>query len=582
MNLAKKCFAAVRLTVLLAGACCALAADDPIRGYSASGYVYVSFGKYPQESADNLSPILWRVLKAQDGSAYLLSEYILDSMPVQEDKKSYSKWDTSDLYAYLNGDFLYTVFTTEELRALKEVDGSRVTLLSADEVRDASMGFEENADHRAAGTAYAKEKGLDSYSGKVRYSPWWLRDVSQDYPEQHRRIIEDGKLGRTGVNSRSTGVRPAVTVLLDMLTVSGGSGAMDDPYVLTVKTGAEAAAALATPVPTPQPTEEPDDDTTPVPVTPEKQEDYSPITADTANMSPLFPAMAEDGFLPEGESEFVLADDKNGVWLYASQTLRIEIHRQSQKSPKLMRWYEAEIWCKPESDMFTTYAFDETKYKNYNRLTNPQNIAKQHHLVFAMNTDFFIYRVGRQKEVTYTYPIGIVIRRGTLMYDVPKKPNSTVYPPLDVAAFYPNGQLDVFLNGATTGKALLESGASDVLSFGPILVENGEVSPRASAFGEVDNPRTAVGMVERGHYYCVLLEGRLASSYSEGGSCIWMADTMERLGCQTAINLDGGQTACMIFMGNRINKIGTYSGSATDKDRDQNELLGIGQSELVK
>ncbi|MBQ8135995.1 MAG: phosphodiester glycosidase family protein, partial [Clostridia bacterium] len=235
-----------------------------------------------------------------------------------------------------------------------------------------------------------------------------------------------------------------------------------------------------------------------------------------------------------------------------------------------------------ESDMFTTYAFDEAKYKNYNRLTNPQNIAKQHGLVFAMNTDFFIYRVGRQKEVNYVYPIGIVIRRGNLMYDVPKKPNSTVYPPLDVAAFYPNGNMEVFLNSTTTGQALLDSGAQDVLSFGPILVENGEVSPRASAFGDVDNPRTAIGMVERGHYYCVLLEGRLASSYSVGGSCMWMADTMARLGCKTAINLDGGQTACMIFMGSRINKIGTYSGSATDKDRDQNEVLGIGHSELVK
>ena len=62
---------------------------------------------------------------------------------------------------------------------------------------------------------------------------------------------------------------------------------------------------------------------------------------------------------------------------------------------------------------------------------------------------------------------------------------------------------------------------------------------------------------------------------------MWMADTMYRLGCRSAINLDGGQTACMIFMGSRINMIGTYSGSATNKDRGQNELLGIGISPQV-
>ena len=88
-------------------------------------------------------------------------------------------------------------------------------------------------------------------------------------------------------------------------------------------------------------------------------------------------------------------------------------------------------------------------------------------------------------------------------------------------------------------------------------------------------------MAEKGHYWCVLLEGRLASSTSAGGSCIWMADTMARLGCSQAINLDGGQTACMLFMGQRINKIGTYSGSATNQDRPQNEVLGIGQSDRV-
>ena len=576
-------------------------------GYDASrGYAYVTFGVWPTAANGAPEAILWRVLTVENGAAYLLSEYILDSRPVQADKNAFRGWETSDLYAWLNGEFMDSAFTGAEKAAIREnaADRARVTLLSAEEVRDASYGFAENADHRAEGTAYARARGLDSYSGRVRYSPWWLRDASADQEKQQRRIIEEGKLGRTGVHSRTTGVRPALWADLVLLNVISGTGGRDDPYVLVstadpaaftdestpapaeatpgpviASAPADTAASAVTPVPavTPAPAT-----ATPVPTpTATPAPKAGGVVASVEGISPHFPALAADGFLPEGENEFVYSDEDEGVWLYASGSLRVEIRRYQQKSPKLMRWYEAEIWCKPEEDMFTTYAYDETRYTRSSLLTDPESIARQHHLVFAMNTDFFIYRVARQKEVSYTYPIGIVIRRGNLMYDVPKKQNSTVYPPLDVCAIYPDGDMKLYQNAETTGKALLADGARDVLSFGPILVQNGKISPRASAFGDVDNPRTAFGMAEKGHYWCVLLEGRLASSTSAGGSCIWMADTMARLGCSQAINLDGGQTACMLFMGQRINKIGTYSGSATNQDRPQNEVLGIGQSDRV-
>ncbi|MBQ8136806.1 MAG: hypothetical protein IJ174_05165, partial [Clostridia bacterium] len=174
MNAVKKMPFVLLLCFALCLAGSAGAESATLRGYTGAGYTYVTFGQYPQEHGDSLSPILWRVLKADDASAYLLSEAILDSRPVHEDKKAYRSWETSDLYEFLNGDFLYTAFSAEEARALMETESGRVTLLSADEVRDASMGFDDNASHRALGTAYAKERGLDSYSGKVRYSPWWL------------------------------------------------------------------------------------------------------------------------------------------------------------------------------------------------------------------------------------------------------------------------------------------------------------------------------------------------------------------------------------------------------------------------
>ena len=149
-------------------------------------------------------------------------------------------------------------------------------------------------------------------------------------------------------------------------------------------------------------------------------------------------------------------------------------------------------------------------------------------------------------------------------------------------AFYPDGNVTVHQNNTTTAKKLVAAGATDTVSFGPILVENGAISPRAAQFGEVLNPRTAFGMVEPGHYVAVVADGRLKKAEGiEGVTCQWMAEKMMELGCDTAINLDGGATCTMIFMGQRLNKIGNY-GSGAAGNREQNELLGIGQSSAVQ
>ena len=593
----------IRKTVIIAAIlalCLVLPAAADIDGYKKdTGYQYVQFGSYPTEKDGEAAPILWRVLSVTGNEAYLVSEYILDARRVDGNKNSYAGWDSSELRQWLNGDFAAAAFNAQEKAALKPLpDGGVVSLLTSDEVKDPALGFADLRDRLARPTAYARAQGIDTYSGGgVRYSPWWLRDVSTDNANMQRRVINEGKLGRGSVPSKDQGVRPCVLADLSAFRVSGGSGIKDDPYALT----ADSALIAVTPEPAatekPAATEEPaatepagggptaqpqeTAGTEPAPNADETSASapFGGIIASVENISDKFPQLAANGFLPEGEAEFVYEDQDSGTWLYASQTLRVEIHRYSDSKP--LRWYEAEIWCQPESDMFTTYAFDEAKYTNHNRLTSPQEIAKQHKLVFAMNTDFFIYRVERDREETYNYPIGIVIRRGSLMYDRPKKATSTVYPPLDVVALYPDGEVKTFLNAETTGEALIADGATDALSFGPVLMQEGQIIPRATAYGEVDNPRTAFGCVSPGHYWCVLLEGRMSKTYSKGASCGWMAQTMAKLGCETAINLDGGQTACMLFMGNRINKIGTYDGKTTDKDRPQNELLGIGQSDLV-
>lgn len=728
----KKMLAWIFILALLLPSALALDATE-ISGYSkANGYDYVTFGSYPTDADGGVQPILWRVLRTSSGEAYMLSEYILFPAPVHLDYDHYDGWENSDLFAYLNNEFLNEAFDAAQQQALlvRTEDNGLVTLITADEMKDASIGFATNNDRLCESTAWAKapretvKKTLYIYSKGRKYSPWWSRTRSDDYKHEQRRVMDEGKLGRVSTGNQDLGVRPAITIDLKQLTIASGSGTKQDPYVListapvivvptaepvvdapvvetpapivwtvedekteTVETDAPvvwtvedkepAAPAAPTPTPmiivvplvnlplsdeaiaapapavTPKPaaTAEPVMIAAPQPsVTVEEQPEATEVpqvwevepevidvqqvwevepeeevipedtitgytaAADPAYIHEKFPELTEEGFLPEGEPEFIYKDEKNGLWLYASQTLRIQIERKTGKNSKNqpLRWYEAQVFTASPEEMFDLFPYDESRYTYRYALTDVDKIAKAHNVVFAINSDYFIYRVTRDYEESYDYPIGIEVRDGKVLYSRTRKASSSVYPPLDMMAFYPNGNVRVFQNtinsdssnknatyvwnGETisvtstksSGNAkalaeeqltqkLLDSGATDVLSFGPILVENGEVASRSTEFGNTPNPRTAFGMVEPGYYICVMVESRVEES--KGESCVWLGKLMADLGCEVAFNLDGGATSTMLFMGEQINKTGNY-GDITN--RQQNELLGIGYSELVK
>ena len=70
-----------------------------------------------------------------------------------------------------------------------------------------------------------------------------------------------------------------------------------------------------------------------------------------------FPAKAEEGAFPElneagflDTGEFVYENPDEGIWRYASSSLKIEIFRREQTKPKKV-WYEAEVRCAEGSEM---------------------------------------------------------------------------------------------------------------------------------------------------------------------------------------------------------------------------------------
>lgn len=285
------------------------------------------------------------------------------------------------------------------------------------------------------------------------------------------------------------------------------------------------------------------------------------------------PALNANGFLDEGE--YLYSSEDEGLWIYVSQTSKVIIQRKYDATQPLT-WFEADLYGDLDAgEMLRTVQNDPEKMGKVR--VDATETAKKHNVVFAMNTDYYTYRVA----VNNNRHTGIVIRDGRILYDDPyteKQVTNSMFPNLDMLAFMPDGSLKVYHSWEKTAQEFIDEGVQTVYSFGPYLLLDGKVSERAYANNENKNPRCAIGMVEPGHYVAIMCEGRLKRS--AGVTISYLAKMMRAKGCQVAFNMDGGQTAVMVFMGKQLNQIGAYDGGKTNS-RPTSEVLGFGTSEQV-
>lgn len=285
------------------------------------------------------------------------------------------------------------------------------------------------------------------------------------------------------------------------------------------------------------------------------------------------PALNAKGFLDEGE--YIYSSEDEGLWIYVSQTNKVIIQRKYDATQPLT-WFEADLYGDLDAgEMLRTVQNDPEKMGKVR--VDATETAKKHNVVFAMNTDYYTYRVA----VNNNRHTGIVIRDGRILYDDPyteKQVTNSMFPNLDMLAFMPDGSLKVYHSWEKTAQEFIDEGVQTVYSFGPYLLLDGKVSERAYANNENKNPRCAIGMVEPGHYVAIMCEGRLKRS--AGVTISYLAKMMRAKGCQVAFNMDGGQTAVMVFMGKQLNQIGAYDGGKTNS-RPTSEVLGFGTSEQV-
>lgn len=190
-------------------------------------------------------------------------------------------------------------------------------------------------------------------------------------------------------------------------------------------------------------------------------------------------------------------------------------------------------------------------------------IARENSAVFAINGDFW--------HSSTNDSTGIVIRDGVVYKDELIR---------DMVALLPEGGFKCYEveSNPITLEQLQANGVMDTLSFGPVLVSDGQYGQLLDTHRlRNKNPRTAMGMINPNHYLFAITDGRCNNSY--GMAMYELAEYMERNGCIEAYNLDGGQSIGVVFMGNFLNShTEDWNGSF---HRAMKEIIFIGQSDIV-
>ncbi len=196
------------------------------------------------------------------------------------------------------------------------------------------------------------------------------------------------------------------------------------------------------------------------------------------------------------------------------------------------------------SPQYLRSAFAKDTYgRNIKQYTS--DIAESHNATLAINGDYYGYR-----------SVGIVIRNGVLYRDVPRTGADTRALLIDN-----KGNFEIFEEGSESGDALVDRGILQAWSFGPVLVENGEIASSdinsQNWVSSSKNPRVGIAQIGPLHYMFIVADGR--SALSKGLTLTQLAQIFKDKGARIAYNLDGGGSATIWFNGKVINKP-TYDG----------------------
>ncbi|KRE30711.1 phosphodiester glycosidase family protein [Agromyces sp. Soil535] len=225
---------------------------------------------------------------------------------------------------------------------------------------------------------------------------------------------------------------------------------------------------------------------------------------------------------------------------YTSDSADIEISTVvTGTGDETVTYYVADVTLGDATVLRSAFA-DNSFGENITETTSA--IAADNGAIFAINGDYYGFR-----------DTGIVIRNGVAYRDEGAR---------EGLAFYQDGHVEVYDESTVNADDLVAEGVWNTLSFGPALVEDGQIldgiedveidTNIGNHSVQGDQPRTAVGVIDDNHLVFVVVDGR-SEGYSAGVTMTELAQIMVDLGATTAYNLDGGGSSTMYFNGGLVN-----------------------------
>ena len=234
---------------------------------------------------------------------------------------------------------------------------------------------------------------------------------------------------------------------------------------------------------------------------------------------------------------------------YEDENIKITIETQREYDTT---FYVADIQLSGASYLKTAFA-ENTYGRNIRDTTS--DMAEAADAIFAINGDYYGFRDK-----------GFVLRNGVLYRETSNNVEALV---IDQA-----GNFSIVNESDMNTRSQLDNGAWQIFSFGPTLVQNGEImvdnNTKASK-AKTDNPRTAIGQVSELRYVVIVADGRTRES--DGMTLMELAEQFAKRGCTIAYNLDGGGSSTMYFNGAVVN---VPADGESEKQRKVSDIVYIG------
>lgn len=209
---------------------------------------------------------------------------------------------------------------------------------------------------------------------------------------------------------------------------------------------------------------------------------------------------------------------------YQSDELRIAIRRYEDEEIHSI-YYVADIWIRNISCFRAGFGNGEFNHGN----EDAESFATREHAILAING---------------SYNMGLVIHDGQMRKKLDNKHTG-------VLVLYKDGSMEALRRTDFDLSAALERGIVHAWQFGPMLVHDGKPSDAKYNTYATRHSRIIFGYYEPGHYVAVAVDGRRKDAI--GMNNLEMVELMTELGCKEAMNLDGGYSAIMTFMGTIVN-----------------------------